>query len=465
MVIDWLKLGVKKDPKVYIIGIKGSGTAALACLLKQVGAEVSGSDAEEKFFTDDLLESQGIQFFEKFETQNIPQDVDLVLYSTAYSQENNQEMKEAEKRGLLMLSYPEMLGKIFNQNWGLAVCGTHGKTTTSAFLAHVLKISGKNPSAIIGSQVKNWESNVLAGRGEYFVIEADEYQDKFQYYDPKAVILTSLDWDHPDFFPDMGSYRKVFSQFVSKIPKAGFLVVWGDSAETLEVAKESKCEVVKYGMNKDNDLQILNYKTTETGQTFEIIYKNENLGKFKTQLLGKHNALNAGSVAAACLKLGIGIEEIRKGIQNFQGTSRRMEFIGQRNGALIFDDYGHHPEEIKATLRSFKEKYPKKKIIAVFHPHSFSRTEALLEGFAQSFDDADQVIVLDIYGSARENRGNVSSKDLVNLINKYDESKAQYIPTVEKAVDFLKDNAGEKDLVLTIGAGNVFEAAQKLREK
>ncbi len=464
MKIDWLSLGLKRNPKIYVIGIKGSGTAALACLLNEFGAEVLGSDTKEKFFTDKLLEKQGIQFFEKFNSQNLPKDVDLVLYSTAYNEKNNIEIEEAKKREVLLMSYPEILGKIFNQNWGLAVCGTHGKTTVSAMLAHVLKISQKDPSAIVGSQVKNWESNFLAGKGELMVIEADEYQNKFKYYDPKAVVLTSLDWDHPDFFSDFESYKQAFSEFISKIPKTGFLTVWGDSTETLKISSEISCEIIKYGLAEDNDLKIIDKGTQKTKQAFEAIFKEESLGEFKINLFGKHNILNAGAVIATGLKLGIEIEKIKEGLRDFQGTSRRMEFIGERNGSIIFDDYGHHPEEIKATLRAFRNKYTNKKITAVFHPHSFSRTQALLEDFAQSFDDADSVLVLDIYGSARENKGEVSSKDLVDLINKYDKQKAFYVPTIKKTLDFLKEEVGENDLIITIGAGNVFEVAKKLTE-
>lgn len=441
-------------------------------MLKSLGIEITGSDTDEKFFTDEILEKLGISYFEKFSAENVPQDADLVVYSTAYREDNNEEVREAKKRNIPMISYPEILGMLFNEKYGIAVCGTHGKTTTSALLAEVLRFCEKDPRAVIGSRVSNWGSNALCGKGEFFVIEADEFQNKFQFYVPKGIILTSLDWDHPDFYPTFAEYKKAFHDFVSKIPKSGFLVFWGDSADTIEVSKSAKCNVIQYGFGEDNDLRIINYELSSQGgsinnipiQAFSIMFKEKNLGRFETKLVGKHNVLNCAAVIAVCQKLNLDMEKVREAIAHFSGISRRFEFIGKRNGATLIDDYGHHPEEIKATLRGAREIYPKKNIIAVFHPHSYSRTEALLSEFSQSFEDADRVVILDIYGSARESSGKVSSKNIVDLINKYVHGKAEYLPKIKDAVEFLKDKIGENDIVLCIGAGNVFEVAEKLKE-
>lgn len=458
--------------KAYVIGIKGSGVVSVVQILVFQGVEVSGSDTKEKFFTDNILKKLGVKYHEKFSAKNIPEDTDLVIYSTAYSEETNEEFREAKKRGLPMMSYPEILAELFNKKWGIAVCGTHGKTTTSAMLADVLKNCGTDPSAVIGSKVSSWDSSALSGKGEYFVIEADEFQNKLKLYDPKAVILTSLDWDHPDTFPTFAEYKKAFAYFVSKIPQIGFLVVWSGSADTLEVAKNAKCEVIKYGFSEEDDLKIslatpglADPDDQNKNQIFNISFRDKVWNNFQTQLVGKHNLLNAAAVIAVCARLNLDMEKVREAIANFRGTARRFEYIGERNGAILIDDYGHHPEEIKATLKGARENYPGKNIIAVFHPHSYSRTEALLQDFAQSFDDADKVLVLDIYGSARENSGKISSQDLVNLINKYTFDKAEYVPTISEAVAFLKDKIGENDLVLTIGAGNVWEVAEKLKKK
>ncbi|KKP79927.1 MAG: UDP-N-acetylmuramate--L-alanine ligase [Candidatus Moranbacteria bacterium RIFOXYA12_FULL_35_19] len=460
-----MSINLNNLKKAYIIGIKGSGVIAVVEILHSMGIEITGSDTNEKFFTDEILQKLSIQYFEKFSPENIPADTDLVIYSTAYNENNNIEFQEAKKRNLEMISYPEILAELFNEKYGIAVCGTHGKTTTSAMLAHTLKEIGVDPSAVIGSRVINWEGNALSGKGEFFVAETDEFQNKLKLYNPKAIVLTSLDFDHPDTFPNFADYKKAFKDFVARIPKTGFLVVWGDSVDTLEVSKEAKCQVLTYGFNEENNYKITNYKLQNLKQFFEVSYSDKSLGVFEIQLTGKHNVLNACAVIATCHKLNLDLEKIKEGLASFSGTKRRFEYIGERNGAILIDDYGHHPEEIKATLKGAREIYPQKNIWAVFHPHSYSRTEALLQEFSQSFSDANQVIILDIYGSARENFGKISSKDLVDLINKYDRDKAQYIKTIDEAVEFLRDKIGSEDVVIAIGAGNGWEVAEKLNEK
>lgn len=486
----------KDVKKVYVIGIKGSGVIGVVEILHLMGIEIVGSDTSEKFFTDSILKRLGIKYFESFSKDNVPADADFVIYSTAYNENNNVEMKEVKKRGLPMVSYPEILAYLFNEKWGIAICGTHGKTTTSAMLANTLKEVGADPSAIIGSKVSNWDGNALAGEGEYFVVEADEYQDKLKLYDPKAVILTSCDFDHPDFFENFESYKEVFKRFVARIPKSGFLTVWGDSVDTLEIADSTFCDVIVYGFGEECDYRISNSSNylisnlpaNEAGensnteasvpnetqeprnhnlgnsQYFEVMYKGKSLGEFQIKLVGRHNILNATAVIAVCHRLQLDLEKVRAVLKNFLGTSRRFEFIGQRNGAILIDDYAHHPDEIQPTLRAAREIYPEKTIWAVFHPHTYTRTKALMSEFSQSFDSVDHVIVLDIYGSAREVQGGAHSRDLVELINKYNHGKAEYVPTIKEAIEYLKDKIGEQDVVIAIGAGNGWEVVEELSE-
>lgn len=474
-----MKIDLNKIRRAYIIGIKGSGVIALVEILCSRGIEIIGSDTAEKFFTDEILKRLNISYFEKFDPQNVPADADIIIYSTAYNEKNNVEFKAAQEKNLPMVSYPEILAGLFNAKYGIAVCGTHGKTTTSAWLANTLKEIGADPVAVVGSKVKNWNGNALVGSGEYFVAETDEYQGKLKLYDPKAVILTSCDFDHPDFFENFEAYKDTFRAYVEKIPRSGFLVVWGDSVDTLEIAQRAQCRYFTYGFNEENDFRVTNYEnntnyentkdenlnTKYKLQSFELIYGKKSLGKFDINLPGKHNVLNATAVIAACQALHQDMEKVREVLGHFRGTARRFEYIGQRNGAILIDDYGHHPEEIKATLKTAREQYGLKTIWAIFHPHTFTRTKALLQEFAQSFDDADKVIVLDIYGSAREAQGGVHSEDLVKLINTYNRGRAEYIATIDETVKFLKKQIGADDVIITLGAGNVWEVAEKLREK
>jgi len=453
--------------KIYCIGIKGAGMTAIAQILQSRNIEISGSDISDVFYTDEILRRLKIPFFEDFAAKHIPDDVDLVIYSTAYNEENNVEMAEAKRTKIPMASYPEVLGMLFQEKLGIAVTGTHGKTTTSAMLADVLFDAGLDPSAIIGSQVVSWQGSALTGAGEYFVAEADEYQNKLKYYNPWSVILTSIDFDHPDFFPDFAAYKKVFEDFVFNIPKTGFLIVWGDSINTLDISKKAICRVKTYGFNEECDYKITDYKLQIVNeiqmQSFEIFHKEESLGIFETPLIGKHNVINAAAVIAMCHVMQLDMEKIKNAIKKFKGTSRRFEQVGMFQNAILIDDYAHHPDEIKATLEGARQHFGEKTIWTIFHPHTFTRTKALLQEFAQSFDNTDKSIIIDIYGSAREQQGGVSSVDLVNLINKYFPGKAEYIPTIDEATEYCREKLGQYDVLITMGAGDVWKVGEKLK--
>jgi len=455
---------LSKVKKIYFIGIKGSGMVALVEILERRGYQVTGSDTKEKFFTDEILKKKlFVKFYEEFDASHITSDIDLVVYSTAYNEKNNEEFKAAKFKSLPMISYPEMLGLLFNQKYGLAVCGTHGKTTTTAMLAEIFRTAGLEPTAVVGSRVRQWRGSALVGKSDFMIIEADEYQGKFRYYNPQAVILTSLDWDHPDFFPTFEDYKKTFIEFVQKIPRYGFLVVWGDQSDTLEVAKEAKCNVLKYGFGNNNDLKIKNHRLKDGKQVFSLHFGEKDLGQFEIELPGRHNVLNAAAAMTMSYKFNVDSEKAKEALANFEGTSRRFEYIGKRKGAILVDDYGHHPEEIKATLRAAREFFPKHRIWCIFQPHTFTRTKALFSEFAQSFEEADRVIILDIYGSAREFQGGVHSRDLVELTKRYHRN-VEYISTTSEAIDFLQDKIGCEDLIITMGAGNVWEVAEGLKE-
>lgn len=453
-----------KIKKIYFIGIKGSGMVALVEIFERRGFEVSGSDTKEKFFTEEILKKKlFVKYHEGFDAKHITGDIDLVIYSTAYNEKNNEEFKAAKYKSIPMVSYAEMLANLFNEKYGIAVCGTHGKTTTTAILAEIFRGAGLDPTAVVGSLVRQWRGSALVGRSEFMIIEADEYQNKIGLYNPQAAILTSADWDHPDFFPTYKEYKNTFEKFVQKIPRHGFLVVCGDRSETSEIAKSAKCKIISYGFNNGADLKIHNHAIREGKQFFSISSREKKLGDFEILLPGRHNVLNAAAAVAMAHQFNANLLKVRDTLANFEGTSRRFEYIGQRNGAILIDDYGHHPEEIKATLSAAREFFPKRRIWCVFHPHTFTRTKALLSEFAQSFEDADKVIILDIYGSAREEQGGVHSRDLVELANKYHHS-VEYIPTIEEAVEFLKDKISREDLVIAMGAGNVWEVVDKLKE-
>jgi len=318
-----------------------------------------------------------------------------------------------------------------------------------------------DPSAIVGSRVIEWKANSLTGKGEYFVIEADEYQNKLRHYNPWSVILTSVDYDHPDFYNTFDEYKKAFSDFVEKVPKHGQLFYCNDNRDVVDVAEKAKCRKYSYGFSNESDY-VVKIKENKLLQRFEVFYQEESLGDFEIKFPGRHNALNATAVIAFCHEFGLETDLVRDALASFKGTARRFERVGERKGAVLIDDYAHHPEEIKVTLEAVKEIFPSKNIITVFHPHSFSRTEALIEDFSHSFGDTSKLIVLDIYGSARESSGRVTSKDLVDLVNKYSPRKAEHIPSIKEAIEFLESSIGENDVIVSMGAGDVWQVTHKL---
>jgi UDP-N-acetylmuramate--alanine ligase len=441
-----ISMNLSDIKKTYFIGLKGVGMTALAQVLQSRGIEVLGSDIKEKFFTDEVLEKLNIKVIEGFNKKNIPNgQVDLVISSVAYleAEVNNPEVAEAKRRSLPILTYPQVLGMLFQEKYGLAVAGTHGKSTITAMLGVILEKAGLDPTVIVGTRVIQWQSNARVGNSRYLVAEADEYCNNFLHYSPQALILTSLEYDHPDFFKDFREYQETFQQLIRKIPPDGFIVANGQDKQVKEVLQQAKCQVIEYGLPRE---------------------------EIKLKVPGQHNLLNASAAMTVAQKLGVETEIIKNALADFQGTSRRFETKGEKGGILLIDDYAHHPTEIEATLKTVKELEPQRKIWAVFQPHTFSRTEALLEDFGSAFDQADQVIILDIYGSAREKSGSVHARDLVKEIKKSfrrDASKnfrkVKYISTIEETGEYLKKQCQPGQVVLTMGAGDVWRVLDLVR--
>lgn len=502
--------------KIYMIGIKGVGMTMLAQFLFANRKEVSGSDIAEKFMTDAALKKSKIKVIEKFDEKNIPADADLMIYSSAYNKENNPEVAKALAGKKKALSYAEAMGQVFNQKYGIAVAGSHGKTTTTAWLGYVLGKAGVKPNVMVGANVPQFGGFSLTGQSDYLIIEADEYQNKLKYFQPKGVLLNNIDYDHPDFFPTEADYENVFIEFIKKIPKKGFLIanfddqvirkianvnckgrvigyavdleqsqsLAGDCGATTPVlAKGGDADYIAYDIKANNGKQFFKVKmgmdevmsqspagdcdATKKSHAGDCGATRNCLGDFSIQLAGRHNISNALAVIAAAIEMEVELKDIRKYLEEFSGTARRMQKLGEYNGALIYDDYAHHPTEIKATLAGARELFLKNKLIVVFHPHTFTRTKALLNDFARSFGDADEVIILDIYGSAREPRGGVHSRDLVEKIEiKNRESgikqSIKYIAALGECEQYLRDNIGRGDVVLLMGAGDVFRIGENL---
>lgn len=471
---------IKKRQHIYLIGIKGVGMTMLAQFLREQGNIVSGSDITDVFLTDKVLKKERIPVYSPFSEKNIPAEVDLVIYSSAYNANNNVEMALIKSnperfKNVPILPYAAALGGVFNQYDGVAVCGSHGKTTTSAWLGYVLWQCGKKPSVLVGSRVPQFKGSSLKGESKCFVAEVDEYQNKLQYFQPHGVVLNNIDYDHPDFFKTEADYQKVFSDFIKKIPPSGFLVTNNQDAASRQLKKYCRGKVISYGLATGKIKGEPDYVATslrlENGyQIFQVSYQGRDLGDFKISLWGEHNILNALAVIAASRELKITWPAIKKNLSSFTGTERRGQILGKYRGALIIDDYAHHPTEIRSTLSGLRRQYADKNIITVFHPHTFTRTKALFSDFAGSFSDSDELIVLDIYGSAREKQGGVSSRQLTQAISKSNRAKriaqaVKHIATIPSAAAYLKAHLKKDDILLLMGAGDVFRVADNLLKK
>lgn len=461
-----------------MIGIKGVGMAMLAQYLIEQGIEVSGSDTADVFMTDEVLKKFGIKIIEGFNEDNVPLDVDLIVYSTAYNQNNNVEVAKVLSGKARVMTYAEALAGVFNQKYGIAVVGSHGKTTTTAWLGFVMQKAGLEPNVLVGAKVPQFGGLSLTSKSNYLVVEVDEYQNKLKHFQPKAVLLNNIEYDHPDFFPTVDDYNSVFIEFIKKIAPSGFLVANYDDPIISKVAGvNSRAKVISYAINESADYVAYDIKNENGKQFFKVkigVSDSEDtesndslLGDFVIQLAGRHNIYNALAVIVTAIELGVELVDIRKYLEEFEGTARRMQVMGEYKGAVIIDDYAHHPTEVKATISAIGQKYPNKKTTLVFHPHTYTRTKALLNEFSKSFADIDKLIVLDIYGSAREKQGGVHSRDLVELIQKNNTESGEnqevlHIATLAECEAYLRENIERNEVVVLMGAGDVFRIGENL---
>ncbi|MBI4272849.1 UDP-N-acetylmuramate--L-alanine ligase [Candidatus Uhrbacteria bacterium] len=455
--IDFLKA-----KKIHFVGIKGAGMAALAQVLKYQGLAVCGSDGAEEFFTDVVLKSRNIPV-EPFSATHIAKGFDVIIYSTGYGQDH-EEIRAAHDLGIPLISYPEAVGRLFNNAHGIAVCGTHGKTTITALTAWIYDALGLDPTALIGSTIQGTGNNAYTGRSKYWILEADEYQNKFEHYNPKAIIVSTIEYDHPDFFTDERAYAQTFKTFLAN-PSCELVVAGADDTGVQALIKELYIpRLVTYGFDESSDYRITDVTEDHKGFSFGVKNKGVSLGTFHTPLVGRHNIANACAVIALVHAQNLNpIEKVAEALTSFQGTGRRFETIGMLGNTIVIDDYAHHPAEIRATLQGACARYPRKRIVCCFGPHTYTRTHALFDDFARSFRDCDQVLLLDIYASARETKGPVHSKDLADAISAHSHN-ALYTGSIPHTIAIVRERIHDIDILITMGAGDVWKVGRYLLE-
>lgn len=423
---------------IHFVGIGGIGMSALARLYQARGVEVSGSDATDSPILE-ALRDEGMGVFVGHSALQVVGDVSTVVYSEAIAADNV-ELSEARERGIPLKTYFEALGEVTEEFKTIAVAGSHGKTTTTALIARLLMRSYRDPTVVIGTNMKELEGrNMRLGGGEWMVVEACEYRRSFLHLSPKIVVLTNVDLDHLDYYKDEEDYVRAFLEFVAKLPEDGVLIANGDDEKVRRVAEAARCEVVYFDR------------------------ASAHLEKLQLAVPGHHNKMNALAAFMVGVELGIEEELMLEALNSFEGTWRRFEYKGKCNGADVYDDYAHHPAEIQATLQGAREKYPDHKLIAVFQPHQYSRTHHFFQEFARAFELADEVIVPNIYKvrDSEEAVASVSVERLVNEIKKH-HAIASGGRGLEGTVEELRGRVGEGDLILVMGAGDVWEVAEGL---
>jgi UDP-N-acetylmuramate--alanine ligase len=439
--------------KVHFIGIGGIGMSGLAELLHNMGATVSGSDMADNANVQ-RLKQLGVKTFVGHHQQNVG-DADVVVYSSAVNFENP-EIVDAKSRRIPIIPRAEVLAEVMRLKRGIAVGGTHGKTTTTSMIATILIQANYDPTVVVGGRLDLIKSNSLLGQGDWLVAEADESDGSFLKLSPEITIVTNIDNDHMEFFQTDENLDRAFLDFAGRIPFYGVAIACGDDPRVRKVFQGYNKNIYYYGFDDGNDFQL----TGQKGRYKVLKYKKE-IGSFGLSLPGRHNALNALASIIAGLEAGVSFEDCAEALGSFLGVDRRFQLKGEVKGIRIYDDYGHHPTEVKAVLSAFRERFPSKRVVVLFQPHRYSRTQNCWKEFCASFTDATHVFVTDIYAAGEKPIANITGQRLASEIRG---PKTAHVSGVDNSVKSVVDELKEGDIFVTLGAGDVWKTGLKVLE-
>lgn len=458
------KIDFNQPIHVHFIGIGGISMSGLAEILLQEHFIISGSDSKESDITV-LLERLGATVMIGQQAGNITDDIDLIVY-TAAIHEDNPEFKAALDSGKPILTRAQLLGQIMsNYKYSVAVSGTHGKTTTTSMLSHVLLAAQVDPTISIGGMLNVIGGNIRVGHSEYFITEACEYTNSFHAFHPQISIILNVDADHLDFFSGIEEIIQSFRTFAQKLPEDGTLIIDGEMDCLSVITENLNCNIRTFGLSENCKYSAADIEYDELGcASYTLLIDGAPVTKIKLHVNGLHNVTNSLATIATADALHINIEDIRNGLEAFDGTKRRFEIKGTYNGITIVDDYAHHPTEIQATLAAAK-RTSHNEIWCVFQPHTYTRTKALLPEFAKALQAADHVVLTKIYAAREQDTGMVSSEDLAELLQKQYQTDVTYFPTFEEAETYLKKNCKKNDLLITMGAGDIVNVGEDLLRK
>jgi UDP-N-acetylmuramate--alanine ligase len=447
---------------VHLIGIGGSGMAGLAAILLRIGARVSGTDQNRSAATERLAQLGARVRYDQADAAMINADTELVLASAAIAPDHP-ELKLAGAHNVRVLKYAQMLGVLMEHFEGVAVSGTHGKSTSTAWLAYTMRRADLDPNFVIGAESAQLGGGSGVGSGRHFLVEACEYDRSFLNLRPTRAVILNIDEDHLDCYRDLAAIEEAFTTFATQIRPGGLAVLNAADPACRRVRDACTCRVETFGENPDADWQATDLRLVDGRYAFDLRHRGESLGPVHLGLSGRHNVMNALAVAALATDCGVGPDALRAGLQTFRGAKRRLEVHLEQDGVIIADDYAHHPAEIRATLAAARERFQPKRLWVVFQPHQHSRTRFLLNDFAQSFAMADRVLVPDIYfvRDSERDRQAVSADDLVSAIAARG-GNAEYTPDFDDLTDRIAADLQPGDVVLTMGAGNIWKVADAL---
>lgn len=454
------KIDFSNPIHIHFIGIGGISMSGLAEILLKEGFTVSGSDSKESALTNHLSE-KGAHIFYGQKADNISEGIDVVVY-TAAIHEDNPEYAEVKRRQIPMLSRAELLGQLMlNYKLPIAISGTHGKTTTTSMLSHILLEGKTDPTISVGGILKAIGGNIRVGNSDIFVTEACEYTNSFLHFFPKISIILNIEEDHLDFFKDLDDIRCSFRKFANLLPEDGTLIINGDIKNFSEITDGLSCRVITYGCDPSCDYSACNLCYDEMGRaSFDLMEHGTVTSHVTLSVTGDHNISNALASIAAARLLGLSMETIQDGLLSFTGTNRRFEYKGEKNGVTIVDDYAHHPTEIRATLTASRH-YPHKELWCVFQPHTYTRTKAFFQDFAKALSLADHVVLADIYAARETDTLGVSSEQLSETIQSLG-TDSHYFPSFQAIEEFITENCKKGDLLITMGAGDVVNIGEEL---
>ncbi|HOO55703.1 MAG TPA: UDP-N-acetylmuramate--L-alanine ligase [bacterium] len=446
----------------HFIGIGGIGMSGIAQILLQQGYSVTGSDVS-KSAQVARLEGLGAKISMGHSSQNIAGS-DVVIVSSAISI-NNPEVKTAIRRGIPILHRSEMLALLMKKFRGIGVSGTHGKTTATSMISLLLERADMDPTIIIGGILDQINSNAKLGKGEFLVAEADESDGSLVRLSPEIAVVTNIEADHMDYYTDLGQIKKTFENYLSKLPENGLAILCTDDHNVKDLSKHFDGKKLTYGLTNGAMLKAIKVEFSGIGSSFTVIKRGLEVGLFRLNVPGVHNVYNALAAIGLGIELGIDIETIRDSILEFNGAKRRFQILANHGGTVVVDDYAHHPTEIMATLSAARKIHGRGRIISVFQPHRFSRTQYFFDLYGKSFFNSDNVIVTDIYSAGEEPIPNISGELIAKTLKSYGHQNVMYIPKITEVTDYLAQYANKDDFVITLGAGDVWKVAHSLSDR